>query len=150
MNLMTRIFLGVLAGFAAHVALGQQFTIDWYKIAGGGGSSSNGQYTVSGTIGQHDAGAPMTGGGFSLSGGYWALSAVQMPGAPLLTISVTPTNSVVVSWPSPSTGFGLQQNANLSTTNWVTPTETVNDNGVTRFIVVTPPAVNRFYRLQHP
>jgi hypothetical protein len=150
MNLITRIFLGVLAGSATHAALGQQYSIDWYKIAGGGGTSSNGQYMVSGTIGQHDTGAPMTGGGFSLTGGYWALTAVQTSGTPLLTILATPTNTVVVSWQSPSTGFGLQQNAGLNTTNWVTPSETVNDNGVTRFIIVTPPASNRFYRLQHP
>ena len=35
----------------------QSFGIDWYKIAGGGGTSSNSQYTASGTIGQPDAGA---------------------------------------------------------------------------------------------
>ena len=34
----------------------QQYSIGWYKISGGGGTSSNGQYSVSGTIGQHDAG----------------------------------------------------------------------------------------------
>lgn len=149
MNFITRIFFGVLAGFTA-LTTQAQYSIDWYKIAGGGGTSSNGQYMVSGTIGQHDAGTPMTGGGYSLTGGYWALSAVQTAGAPLLTITVTPTNTVVISWPSPSTGFGLQQNGNLNTTNWVTPSETMNDNGVTRFILVTPPAGNRFYRLQHP
>ena len=150
MNFITRIFLGVLTVFAALPALGQQYSIDWYKIAGGGGTSSNGQYMVSGTIGQHEAGTPMTGGGYSLTGGYWALSAVQTPGAPLLTILVTPTNTVVISWPSPSTGFGLQQNVSLNTTNWVTPAESVTDNGVTKFILVNPPVGNRFYRLQHP
>src|SRR5271157_3921855 len=35
-------------------AWGQSYSIGWYKIAGGGGSSSNGQYSVSGTIGQQD------------------------------------------------------------------------------------------------
>jgi hypothetical protein len=149
MNFITRIFLGVLAGSAALTAHAQ-YSIDWYKIAGGGGTSSNGQYMVSGTIGQHDAGTPMTGGGYSLTGGYWALSAVQTAGAPLLTITVTPTNTVVISWPSPSVGFGLQQNASLNTTNWVTPAEAVTDNGLTKFILVNPPAGNRYYRLQHP
>ena len=41
-------------------------------------------YSVSGTIGQHDAGGPMTGGNYSLTGGFWALYAVQTPGAPCL------------------------------------------------------------------
>jgi hypothetical protein len=36
---------------------------------------------------------------------------------PLLTISRTNTNTVVVSWPSPSTGWDLQQNGDLSATS---------------------------------
>jgi hypothetical protein len=107
----------------------QSYSIDWHKIAGGGGTSSNGQYSVSGTIGQHDAGGPMTGGNYSLTGGFWALFAVQTQGAPLLSITRTPTNSVLISWPSPSTGFVLQQNANLTTSNWVTVPQTPVDNG---------------------
>ena len=40
------------------------------------------------TIGQHGAGGPMTGGNYSLTGGFWALYAVQTPGAPLLKITI--------------------------------------------------------------
>ena len=43
------------------VGFAQQYSIDWYKVAGGGGTSTGGVYAVSGTIGQHDAGGPMTG-----------------------------------------------------------------------------------------
>ena len=40
-------------------AAAQQYSVGWSKIAGGGGTSTNGQYAVSGTIGQPDAsGAP--------------------------------------------------------------------------------------------
>ena len=42
------------------LSFAQQYSIDWYKIAGGGGTSTGGTYAVSGTIGQHDAGGPMT------------------------------------------------------------------------------------------
>jgi hypothetical protein len=35
-------------------------------------------------------------------------------------------------------------------TNWVSPPETVNDYGTEKFILVNPPAGNRFYRLQKP
>ena len=128
----------------------QDYSIDWHKIAGGGGVSSNGQYAVSGTIGQHDAGGPMTGGNYSLTGGFWALYAVQTPGAPLLTITLTITNTAVVSWPYPSTGWNLQENGDLSATNWVTPSEIVNNDGTNNFIIVNPPAANRFYRLFKP
>ena len=75
-----------LASSSAHA---QQYSIDWYKIAGGGGTSTGGVYSVSGTIGQHDAGGPMTGGNYSLTGGFWALiSVVQTAGLPLLTITL--------------------------------------------------------------
>ncbi len=49
-----------------------QFSIPWFTIDGGGGTSSGGGFTLQGTIGQHDAGATMTGGSFSFTGGYWA------------------------------------------------------------------------------
>jgi hypothetical protein len=148
-NLARRILPGVLACSVSFAALGQ-YSIDWYKVSNGGGTSAAGTYSLSGTIGQHDAGGPMQGGAFSLTGGYWALSAIQTLGAPVLTIFLTPTNTAVVSWVSPSTGFSLQQNTNLNTTNWATPSQTVNDNGVTRFILVNPPTGSRFYRLHHP
>lgn len=146
---MKRILLSVLAASAALAALAQ-YSIDWYKVSDGGGASTGGVYSVSGTLGQHDAGGPMAGGVYSVTGGFWALSAIQTDGAPLLTILLTPTNTALVSWPSPSTGFGLQQNTNLGTTNWVIPSEAVNDNGATRFIIVSPSGGSRFYRLQHP
>ena len=128
----------------------QSYSIDWFKIAGGGGTSTGGIYSVSGTIGPHDAGGPMIGGNYSLTGGFWALYAVQTPGAPSLAIFLTTTNTAVVWWPSPSTGWNLQQSTNLTTTNWVPPVETINDNGTRKYIVVNPPAGNRFYRLTKP
>ena len=134
--------------FSAASASAQNYSIDWYKIAGGGGTSSNGQFTLSGTIGQHDAGGPMTGGNYSLTGGFWALFAVQTPGAPTLGIRLTGTNTAVVYWQFPSTGFALQQNTNLVSTNWVAVSETVTNDGTINFIIVNPPTGNRFYRLK--
>jgi hypothetical protein len=132
-------------------AFGQSYSIDWFTIDGGGGTSTGGVFSVSGTIGQPDAGGPMTGGNYSLTGGFWSLlSVVQSPDAPRLTITFTPTNTAVVSWPSPSAGFTLQQNNDLNTANWVTPAEAVSDNGTTKHIIVNPPGGNRFYRLFKP
>jgi hypothetical protein len=51
------------------------YQIIWSTIDGGGGTSSGGQYMVSGTIGQHDA-AYSAGSSYELLGGFW-------PGAPL-------------------------------------------------------------------
>ena len=128
-----------------------QFSIDWFTIDAGGGTSTGGVFSVSGTIGQPDANPqPLTGGNFSLVGGFWSLFAVQSPGAPLLTIRLTTTNTAIVSWPSPSTGFVLQQNTDINTTNWVGLSGSLNDDGTSKFIVVNPPAGNRFYRLFKP
>src|SRR5215831_11782787 len=150
---MKALSLSLLAALALALSAGsasaQSYSIDWYKIAGGGGTSSNGQYTLSGTIGQHDAGGPMTGGNYSLTGGFWSLFAVQTPGAPTLQIFLTATNTAVVQWPSAS-GYSLKQSSSLSNPSWVTPPQTVNDNGTYKFIVVNPPAGNRFYRLSNP
>ena len=125
----------------------QNYSIDWYKISGGGGTSAGGVYSVSGTVGQHDAGGPMTGASYSLTGGFWALYAVQTPGAPLLRIFLTPTNTAVVAWPYPSTGFTLQVNTNLASANWSAAGGTVNHVGGENQVFVSPPTGNRFYRL---
>ena len=129
---------------------GQGFMLDWSTIDGGGGSSTGGVYSVAGTIGQPDASGPLTGGNYSLTGGFWSLiGAVQAPGAPPLGIQLS-GNMVMVYWPSPSTGFSPQVNTNLVTTNWVAPPETVQDNGSIKYLLVSPSAGKRFYRLKHP
>src|ERR1035441_1583155 len=44
---------------------------------------------------------------------------LNLPAAVLLGIQATLTNTVVISWPAPSTGFNLQRNSNLNPTDWV-------------------------------
>jgi hypothetical protein len=52
---------------------GGPYSIPWSTIDGGGVlNSTGGSFTLSGTVGQPDAGGPMTGGSFSLTGGFWA------------------------------------------------------------------------------
>jgi hypothetical protein len=66
---------------------------------------------------------------------------------PPLNIKLIAPNTARVSWASSWAGFLLQENANLNTTNWVYSTATVNDDGTTKSILVSPPAGARFYRL---
>jgi len=132
----------------------QSYSIDWYKVAGGGGTSvgttGGTVYSVSGTIGQQDASTAMTGGNYSLTGGFWSLiSLVQTAGAPLLTITHS-GNSAIISWPSPSTGFFLQTNSILAqSNNWVNYTGSIvtNGPGTTNSVTITPPVGNLFFRL---
>jgi hypothetical protein len=132
------------------ISSAQPFGVDWFKLAGGGGTSTGGVYSVTGTIGQPDSSQQsMTGGHYSLVGGFWSLIAVQTPGAPLLTIMRSGAK-VVVSWPSPSTGFALQQNTNLATTNWTSFVGPVSDDGTTKSVTNSPPTGNKYFRLFGP
>ncbi len=126
-------------------ASGQSYTIDWSKIAGGGGTSTGNVYSVSGTIGQPDASAnnAMSGGNYSLTGGFWSLYAVQTPGAPLLTITYA-GNQAIVSWSPSATGWTLQTNANLATGTWGNFLGAVVNNSATN----SPPKGNVFFRLK--
>src|SRR5687767_3756668 len=55
----------------ANAQSGGQFTITKSVIAGGGGASSAGTFTLAGTIGQPLAGGPSSGANFSLISGFW-------------------------------------------------------------------------------
>jgi hypothetical protein len=86
----------------------------------------------------------------AVTSGFWVLPiAVQTPGAPVLTIFLTATNTAVVAWPSPSTGWVLQQNTNgVASGNWSDVGQKIKDDGTTRWIVIDPPIGIVFYRLK--
>jgi hypothetical protein len=148
---LIKFLLPVALLFVAHVARAQSYSIDWFTVDGGGGTSTGGVYSVSGTIGQPDAGK-MSGGNYTLDGGFWGvIAAVQTPGAPTLYIARTTTNTVAVFWPSPSTGYTLQQNTNsVNSVNWSNVLTAPLDDGSTKTVVVNPPTGNRYYRLFKP
>jgi len=127
----------------------QQYSIDWYKIAGGGGTSTGGVYSVSGTIGQPDASGAMSGGSYSLTGGFWSLiSVVQTAGVPNLIIVPNGANSVKILWPNTGS-YTLQQNANLALANgWTTSGYSITTADGTNSITITPPTGNLFFRLK--
>src|ERR1035437_8672222 len=105
--MVMRILGLIILALAVLSARAQSYSVDWYKIAGGGGTSTGGLYSVSGTIGQPDASGAMTGGNYSLTGGFWSLiNVVQTTGAPTLSITHS-GNSVIVSWPTPSASWTL-------------------------------------------
>ncbi|MCB9076525.1 MAG: hypothetical protein H6631_02955 [Anaerolineaceae bacterium] len=65
---------------------GGTFDLTSWHIANGAGQSNGGQYSLISTIGQSEASSQMSGGQFSLSGGFWQDTAV---------ISAPPSNSKV-------------------------------------------------------
>ena len=144
-------FVAVAASGAAQA---QPFDLSWFSIDGGGGTSSGGAYTVSGTIGQPDAGQ-LAGGGYTLSGGFWGVvAAVQTEGTPLLAVRRS-GGSVVVNWPFPSTGFVLQQTtAMASPPSGIVWTDVASPAaihvGPDWTVTIPSPTDNRFFRLRKP
>ena len=84
----------------------------------------------------------MTGGNYSLTGGFWSLYAVQTPGAPLLTINQV-GNQAIVSWDAFVSGWTLQTNVNLAAPTWGNYVGTVVNNRTTN----SSPKGNLFFRL---
>ena len=144
---MKKLILSCLLAFAFCLpSLAQSYSINWSKIAGGGGTSTNGQYSLSGTIGQPDASGAMTGGNYSLTGGFWAMDAViQTPGAPTLYIGHS-GNTVIVYWQSVS-GYVLQQSSGIVPPVTWTQNNSWTTTGGTNYLTITPPAGNEFFRL---
>ena len=70
-------------GAQSAASRGTGLAIDWHSIDGGPGAPgfiTGGGMTLGGTIGQADAGGPMTGGTLSLTGGFWVVAASSPAG----------------------------------------------------------------------
>ena len=49
---------------------GEDYSVTWYTVDGGGGAGIGGDFELVGTVGQPEAGI-MTGGDFEIVGGFW-------------------------------------------------------------------------------
>ena len=79
-------------------------------------------------------------------GGIWIWRALMPPKLNALSAA----NNLTLSWTIPSTNFTLQQNPDLTTTNWsmVTNVPTSNLNNLQNQVTLPAPGGNMFYRLQ--
>ena len=144
MKIFIAIF-GLLAALAS--ARAQNYSIDWFTIDGGGGTSTGGVYSLSGTIGQPDAGT-LSGGSYSLVGGFWgAVIPVQQVGAPTLFINNLQSGNVKINWLPNTAGFVLQEAGALSATpvGW-SNAPAAYTNGAT----IPASMQTRFFRLIKP
>ena len=68
------VVLVLLASVTIIALAADGFEISWWTVDGGGGNSTSAgdSYTLSGTLGQYDAGAQLSGGEFTLQGGFWS------------------------------------------------------------------------------
>jgi hypothetical protein len=147
MNILNQYLLGLAGALGLTLSTAaQNYSVDWFTIDGGGGTSTGGVYSVSGTIGQPDAGPAMTNGQYSVTGGFWALpTAIQIEGAPTLTIVPATPGNATISWSPNSPGWVLQETWVLSPANW-----TNSISGSTNPILVPALVPSKFYRLFKP
>jgi hypothetical protein len=148
LNMNTKkILLTMTASLSAVAALAQSYSIDWFTIDGGGGTSTGGVYSISGTIGQPDAGT-MSGGNYTLAGGFWAaIIPIQIPDAPTLFIQNLTAGSAKVTWMPNTSGFVLQEAGSLNATpvGW-SNAPVAYTNGAT----IPAATQTRFFRLTKP
>jgi len=136
-----------LSGFA-HAQTGGGFDLSWSTIDSAGGTRTGGGFTLAGTIGQPDAGVMSGGGSFTIDGGFWGITALQTPGAPLLSVA-RQDSGVRIFWPLPATGFVLDHSPTV-TDAWSQVSFPYVTNATDISTTVSAPAMNRFYRLRKP
>jgi hypothetical protein len=98
---------------------------------------------TAGVITLHWAGGSLTNGTDAQA--VFALNAPLPP----LSIQLTSTNAVILSWPAPSTGFNLQQNSSLNPATWLAVTNATVVIGGEKQVIVPPAGGVQFYRLTH-
>ena len=136
--------------FAAWLGLslqgwGQSASVEWWSVDGGGTVITGGLYTVRGVIGQPDAGQ-MSGGNFSVAGGFLSVIGTVPPA---LAITLTTTNSIILSWPARSPGWQLKRSLDLGLGNWNEVMNVPEEvNGQLRVVLPLTPE-NQYYRLSH-
>jgi len=81
------------------------------------------------------------------NGSKLVLTGGSSQSAPALSI-IHSGNGVIISWPSSFPNFSLQQNIDLTTTNWIDVTNSVNAVGEENQVIISPAVDNNFYRLK--
>ena len=145
------VLLAALLLGGAFALRAQSFSLDWFTLDGGGGTSTGGPYTLSGSIGQADT-ATLSGGAFTLEGGFWSVvSTTPTPGVPTLSISLR-AGVVTVAWSKPADGWVLESTPALSgpALAWTQVTQPYQDGGTHLYITLSAPAGKAFFRLHKP
>jgi len=104
------------------------------------------------TIALQPDGNILIGGDFLNINGVMRRYAARLYGetAPPVLGIVRSNAMLVISWPSPSTGFELQESTDPTLLSWTMPHETVSDNGTIKFITANTVPSRRFFRLFKP
>lgn len=103
---------------------------------------------VAGAAGLYDALATLNDGAWLMQ--VAAFRPAAPAGAPALSVSLTATNTLLLSWPAAQTGFTLQGNADLGSLNWPAVTGSATVVGDQYQVVVPLLGNQQFFRLWSP
>ena len=146
-------FAMALASIALAATGQAQTSIDWFTLDAGGGVQSSANYLLQFTLGQTDVGQDSSSSAhYRIIPGFWALEDLG-PAIVLPELSIALNgDDVILSWPSPSTGFLLQDvgSFDLDPPPWSNTPGAVADNGFVRSISIPHHTAQRFYRLRRP
>lgn len=137
----------LLALFIPALSQAQNYSMAWSAVGGSGGTGSSGPYSVASTVGQANAGGPMSAGNYDSTVGFW-----EVAGGPGLTIRFVAPDTVVISWPVPELGcFALEVTSSLSPPSvWdAVPATVTFANGVDQ-VTTTLTGRMQYYRLVSP
>jgi hypothetical protein len=113
-----------------------------------GGALQGGQFTLAGTLGQHDAGVA-TGGRLTLEGGFWnGIHVLQTSGAPILRITSDTNGMILLSWPVEAEGWTLQECSNLADGTWTNSRHPVVDTANEHTVAIPGSGPIHCYRLK--
>jgi hypothetical protein len=140
-----------LLGMAVSAAA-QNYSVDWFSVDGGGGTSTGGVYGVSGTIGQADAGN-LAGGNYIATGGFWSL--IRQDQLRRTIKLKRQSGNLVLSWPADASEVVVQSATSLApTADWSkfegTPIRVGDEFELIVGPANTPPSPIRFFRLYLP
>jgi hypothetical protein len=128
-----------ICAFSVAAQNSSSYNLEWNTIGGGGGPISGGAYTISGTVGQPDAGS-LSGGNYAIEGGFW-------PGADNNSFRIQYArqgSSLNISWHG--IGFMLQS-ADTVAGRWQDVSSGTTSDGVGFQVTVPMTSATRFYRL---
>ncbi len=97
-------------------------------------------------------------GTVTIQGGTNIFAAANLSSNVAFQISLAPAalgvsasgGNLLVSWPSPPGDFVLQQNPDLTSTNWMAVTNTPTITNFQNQVILAPTAGNQFFRLKYP
>jgi hypothetical protein len=142
-SVLTTLFLTVSMAFTV---LAQDFQITSSTL-GAGGSSSGGEYALTGTA--DSAAKKLSGGDFSITSGFMAgVVILPTPGAPNITVT-RDGNAIVLSWITADSSWTLESVPTLGTgASWSAANLTIMTNDNTRSVTLPNPTGVQFFRLK--